>query len=503
MLIALVGLNANAAMYILGNNPFGDWNPQGGVEMFDSGNGVYTFKATIDGSVWFVFSDVLSDWDTVNDGTHRYGPTSGDQTVEAGNWIATQKTGDTGAYKFTGTGDEYTITFELENMQFKIEGYVEPISEDSYTVAGTPASLFGTEWDPANTDNDMVLVDGLYTWSKKNVELNAGSIKFKVAANHSWDIAYPSSDYNKEVPVKGIYDVTITIDPETKVVDCTLTLVYTEIRGDVDGDQVVNISDVTALIDYLLSGQTAPATADCDLDGNVNISDVTCLIDYLLSGNWPAVEMVYTVVGPQEVFGSDWNTNDENNNMVKGEDGVYTWNKENVTLTGNFKFKVVGNHDYSIYEWPIGGDWIANVAEEGIYTIVITFNPEAEPDYRITCTLTKTGEIPPVEHTYTVAGAPGSLFGSEWNAENEMNDMVKGDDGKYTWKYEGYVATGAVEVAFKVVQDHNWSNAWPASNYTSLIGSEGEPMTVYIVTITFDPETKEVGFGALPVQNPE
>ena len=58
-------------------------------------------------------------------------------------------------------------------------------------------------------------------------------------------------------------------------------------RGDVNGDGVVSISDVTDLIDYLLSGAVAPASADVDLDGSVSISDVTTLIDYLLSGTWP------------------------------------------------------------------------------------------------------------------------------------------------------------------------------------------------------------------------
>ena len=62
------------------------------------------------------------------------------------------------------------------------------------------------------------------------------------------------------------------------------------VRGDVDGDNNVNISDVTTLIDILLSGSEAPASADCDGDSQVNISDVTTLIDYLLSGNWPAEE---------------------------------------------------------------------------------------------------------------------------------------------------------------------------------------------------------------------
>ena len=57
-------------------------------------------------------------------------------------------------------------------------------------------------------------------------------------------------------------------------------------RGDVDQDGRVTISDVTALIDILLSGETAPQTADCNQDSSVNISDVTALIDYLLSGKW-------------------------------------------------------------------------------------------------------------------------------------------------------------------------------------------------------------------------
>ena len=61
------------------------------------------------------------------------------------------------------------------------------------------------------------------------------------------------------------------------------------LRGDVDSDGSVNISDVTTLIDYLLSGNADGVNltaADCDQDGSVNISDVTTLIDYLLCGSW-------------------------------------------------------------------------------------------------------------------------------------------------------------------------------------------------------------------------
>ena len=61
------------------------------------------------------------------------------------------------------------------------------------------------------------------------------------------------------------------------------------LRGDVNGDGSVNISDVTALIDYLLTGNASGinlSNADSNTDGNVNISDVTALIDYLLTGVW-------------------------------------------------------------------------------------------------------------------------------------------------------------------------------------------------------------------------
>ena len=61
------------------------------------------------------------------------------------------------------------------------------------------------------------------------------------------------------------------------------------LRGDVNGDNNVNISDVTTLIDYLLSANASGinlTAADCNQDNSVNISDVTSLIDYLLSGSW-------------------------------------------------------------------------------------------------------------------------------------------------------------------------------------------------------------------------
>ena len=104
----------------------------------------------------------------------------------------------------------------------------------------------------------------------------------------------------------------------------------------------------------------------------------------------PEPEMVYTVVGPAHVFGTEWDPTNTANDMTL-VDGVYTWTKNDVPLEDFFGFKVVGNHAWDVYEWPIGyeNNWNAYPDGAGIYDIVITFNPDAEPDYKITCTLTR------------------------------------------------------------------------------------------------------------------
>ena len=60
------------------------------------------------------------------------------------------------------------------------------------------------------------------------------------------------------------------------------------LRGDVNTDGQVNISDVTNLIDILLNGTPGGPTADVNADSQVNISDVTYLIDILLGAVEPA-----------------------------------------------------------------------------------------------------------------------------------------------------------------------------------------------------------------------
>ena len=60
------------------------------------------------------------------------------------------------------------------------------------------------------------------------------------------------------------------------------------LRGDVNGNGTVDISDAIALINYLLGNpEEITPGANCNYDETVNISDATLLINYLLNGTWP------------------------------------------------------------------------------------------------------------------------------------------------------------------------------------------------------------------------
>lgn len=58
----------------------------------------------------------------------------------------------------------------------------------------------------------------------------------------------------------------------------------TQLCGDVNADQEVNIADVMAAIDIILKGGDYTSAADVNSDGEVNIADINALIDIILNG---------------------------------------------------------------------------------------------------------------------------------------------------------------------------------------------------------------------------
>jgi len=101
---------------------------------------------------------------------------------------------------------------------------------------------------------------------------------------NSFNITKPE-DFTKAYDVEGMvsyYGGKVQIMP----IAITEAAAVEILRGDVNQDGAVNISDVTTLINLLLKGGDMTAEADCNQDSAVNITDVTTLINYLLKGNW-------------------------------------------------------------------------------------------------------------------------------------------------------------------------------------------------------------------------
>ena len=216
-MVVMLAFSSQAACYIVGDAPFGGWNPGEGVEMTLNGDGSYSYTTAVNGTIYFVFATGLdSNWDTFNS-TFRHGPSGSDAVVVIGEWMDAPQGGDK-AYKLTGNGSEYVFTFNPYINKCKVDGYeVPPVPIETYTVAGTPAAIFGTEWDPTNVENDMAQqADGTFALTKYNCQLAGSELEFKVTGNHSWDNAWPDNNVVVSVEEAGLYDVTFIINPENK-----------------------------------------------------------------------------------------------------------------------------------------------------------------------------------------------------------------------------------------------------------------------------------------------
>lgn len=113
------------------------------------------------------------------------------------------------------------ININAGNTDYAFTVYNADGAEEVYAVAGSSVPLFGADWDIYA--NKMTLNEGVYKLEKTEVELAAGDINFKVVKNHSWDTAWPASDYVLNIAADGIYTITITFNPDSKAITATAT----------------------------------------------------------------------------------------------------------------------------------------------------------------------------------------------------------------------------------------------------------------------------------------
>ena len=174
------------------------------------------------------------------------------------------------AGQYGAAGIDFTEAGKPENWGPYYLAAQTPVEPDAtWTVAGAPASIFGTEWDPSNAANDLVKQeDGTYKWEKTDLTLATSSIQFKVVKNHAWGEEYPGSNYTLSIAEAGIYTITITFNADTKEVVGTATktgsavvIPTIAIAGDMNGwnttanEFVVAADELTASLTLPLEAQ--------------------------------------------------------------------------------------------------------------------------------------------------------------------------------------------------------------------------------------------------------
>ena len=235
----------------------------------------------------------------------------------------------------------YTVTFTLEDTGLGIDVSAEAVKTGSYTpgvslwtIAGSSLALFGTSWDPANADNDMtVQSDGTFKLVIKNKKLPKGTIQYKVAKDHDWGTAYPSSNASFAIPEDGEYNVTFTFNETTHALNA----------------EPVKTSD--AVIEHTWTIAGGPDGAAANLD--------------------------------DALFGKTWDATLAVNDMTQTA-GTTTWTleKKNVQLTaGDYDFKVCADHEWSENygdKTQADGNATFTITTDGTYDVTFTFDSDTQ-----------------------------------------------------------------------------------------------------------------------------
>ena len=234
-LLAMIGLKAQAAMYLVGDG-FNGWTTTGNVEMTDDGDGMYSWSGNLVAGSSFAFFRDTEDW-----GSQR-GPAAGDGSAPTGDWEDTQAMG---AWTLTASGG-YVIQYNYNTDQAKILLAEEPIFNPAQRrFAVTGAAFGGWNMPPAGNQIFANNGDGTYTlefegataadFKLSSIDVNSDFSSWTVfdsgvmgvsnlaTGDNALSTSYGTA--NMHLPVSG--NVTLTISNVTET-SCTLNITLTE-----------------------------------------------------------------------------------------------------------------------------------------------------------------------------------------------------------------------------------------------------------------------------------
>ncbi len=189
------------------------------------------------------------------------------------------------------------------------------------------------------------------------------------------------------------------------------------------------------------------------------------------------LQIVSTGGTPRFLFNRDvnegqWNENEAESHLIDNTKGdANSWHAKYFTQEGNVYTvnlaQLVADKGYAHLHSikSVGG----NVVVSGMYLY----------------------KAPAAEAVYTVAGNCTAIFGTEWDASNEANDLVKVKGSVYSKTFEGVELTNDYMVEYKIVVNHSWDESY-GNNGKNADYTVWEGDGKYDVTFTFNAETKEV-----------
>ncbi len=277
---------------------------------------------------------------------------------------------------------------------------VQGVAEDTWTVAGTPAALFGTEWAPALPDNDMVesaTEPGIYTWTKENVVLDGSAIEFKVCRDHAWGVEYPSSNYvvnsGHGYTGAGTYNVTITFDSKTGIITPRFTLLAAQ-DAEITSVQLIGSTDAFWTDESSKKFTLTATGVENEYSGVLDLSDVTTNYWFKLvvnGNNWIGWNAL-TLLDANNLLSAE-NGNDGDNFVLSNSNSGYKtytvtakWNPspaatEGWTMTIAAKdFRDAYIHGEMFGGWENGK--LMTKQENGLYTYVLEDFSAAATSYQ-------------------------------------------------------------------------------------------------------------------------
>ena len=283
-------------LYIMGTVNGQSWNANEGTKMTTADNVVYTAEIEItDSAATFSFTKALSkfasNWAGI--APYRFGAIYNQYSVteELGQAISL---GDEGTdYSFELAQGYYKVTVDMTARTMTVVATEAPAQK--YYVIG---SAFGN-WDPKNPvelvqdgdnytcefeftgDNYFVFTGAKGSWDAINA-FRFGPLEANEAVTEGVETTTQlsaNSDASYMMVCDGKYVVTFNPTALTFKVEATGT---PAVKGDLNGDGVVDIADVNACIDMILGQATATADADVNGDGNVDVADMNAIIDIVL-----------------------------------------------------------------------------------------------------------------------------------------------------------------------------------------------------------------------------